>query len=54
MDKTSIGANIEALSQFAGEEDHVYPPLTLMELDKEPELPPDGKVHIINLKITVN
>ena len=34
VDKTSIGANIEALSQFAGEEDHVYPPLTLMELDR--------------------
>ena len=32
----------------------IYPPPTLLELDKEPELSPDGKVLIIYLKITVN
>jgi hypothetical protein len=51
--KTSIGANIEELSQFA-EEEHVYPPPTLLELDKEPELSPDGKVLIIHLKTTAD
>ena len=54
VDKMSIGANIADLSQFEGEEEHVYPPLTLLEVDKEPELSPDGKVSQIHLKITVN
>ena len=52
--QASIGALIADFSQFTGEAEYVYPPLTLLELDKEPELSPDGKVFLIHLKITVN
>ena len=54
MGQASIGALIEDFSQFTREAEYVYPPLTLLELDKEPELSPDGKVFLIHLKITVN
>ena len=52
--KMSIGANIADISQFEGEEEFVYPMLTRLELSKEPELSPDGKVSTIYLKLTVN
>ena len=52
--KTAIGANIADISQFEGEEEFLYPPLTLLELAKEPELSPDGTVSTIHLQLTVN
>ena len=52
--KMSIGANIADISQFEGEEEFVYPMLTRLELTKEPELSPDGKLSLIHLKLTVN
>ena len=52
--KTAIGANIADISQFEEEEEFLYPPLTLLELDKEPELSPDGTVSTIHLQLTVN
>jgi hypothetical protein len=54
VDKSSIGAKFTEISQFEGEEEYVYSPLALLELDKEPELSPDGKVSQIHLEITVN
>jgi hypothetical protein len=52
--KTAIGAKIAELSQFRGEIEYVYPPLTLLELVSEPELSPDGKFSKIYLRLTVN
>ena len=46
------GSHPPAWTSFAWAR-HISPP-TLLELDKEPELSPDGKVLIIYLKITVN
>ena len=52
--KTAIGANIADISQFEAEEEFLYPPLTLLELDKEPVLSPDEEVSEIHVQLTVN
>ena len=52
--KTAIGAKIAELSQFKGEIEYVYPPLTLLEMVSEAELSPDGKFSKIHLRLTVN
>ena len=52
--KTAIGANIADISQFEKEEEFLYPPLTLLELDKEPVLSPDEEVSEIHVQLTVN
>ena len=52
LGKTSLGADVSWLSQFAGEKEMLFPPRTHLQIVGEPVLGPDG-VSVVKLKPTV-
>ena len=52
--KMSIGADVSELSQFEGEKEMLYPPLTRMESTDEPRLSADKRVSLIRMRLTIN
>ena len=56
VDKFSIGASIAFLSQFEGEEEILYAPLTYLQVIAPPQVVPhEGKeLSVVRLQITVN
>ena len=55
--KTSIGANIGALSQFEAEEEYLYAPLTHMQLLGTPRLERDAdgrELSVLQMQLTAN
>jgi len=54
--KTSIGADISFLSQFEGEREHLYPPLTHLQIVGTPrlELHNGQPLSIVCMQLTVN
>lgn len=56
VDKFSIGARIAWLSQFEGEEEILYAPLTYLEIIAKPQLVQhEGKeLSVVRLQMTVN
>ena len=56
VDKFSIGASIAFLSQFEGEEEILYAPLTYLEVIAPPQLEVHGgkELSVVRLQMTVN
>jgi hypothetical protein len=56
VDKFSTGASIAFLSQFEGEEEILYAPLTYLEIIAPPKVEPHGgkELSVVRLQITVN
>jgi hypothetical protein len=56
--KTSIGADISAFSQFEGEKEYLFAPLTHLQLVGTPHvddsLGQDRKVSVLRMRLTVN
>jgi len=52
--KTSIGADISAFSQFEGEKEYLFAPLTHLEVVGTPEVDKSLGVSVVRMRLTVN
>ncbi len=50
--RVDIGADLQSLSQYPGEAEYLFPPLTFLEVEREPRV--EGEVIVFTLRANIN